>query len=850
MTDFNIEIKNIEIEDSTAKVNVIVSYTDEIGKRIDNSDSLILLNESIWKFTSLGLIENPFFSLLYKVLKEGDNPNIEGYTIIQPIINDNTFHQVPLMTPQGQPAIWELNYGLTETVFNNQLFAANQGINWAGWYWGPDPYNQYLKIALLLDNGWRRIVFSKDNLDGAINLYDYGRWPGNQEFQSPRSIDINEFGEVLIADESAKCIYKLNYNLSSNTITASAQPVFISNPALISKPVSVDYYSGTTYNNRSDDRIVIADQGLDCISIFDGSGNFINKITHFRVSGHGYVQIKEPRSAVIYGFDNPPYRIAFIDGGSNSLVCGWINESSNYFIPFTDPAKFSGFSKLYDIGVDGCYNLLVTDLFGQLVHKFSKSGKYSCSYNKDQQIMNPFYASNVVDNCDFYSHALHFYIGGAWGRDNGITEYLPGADVLNLNHGNFNTYYRFNFFPTDEIEYQVRLLRVSNNQVINIWPSQGFNTAYTSTIAAVFKDKDASLINGVQYKWLIYYRPRYDVFYGQYQVGWKVKEGPTFTHSVVAPVISYLSQSPNPLYRGQSGSMYCNLSQGASNLNFKWSIEFSQIGFSISTNDTEQRLNIYYSHSTDAIDKTIIQDSKENSIPTDDYNNTKLKCKVWNSLGSDSAYVFVNLSNTYHGCPFVYTWDGQEWIEDNNILPQSQDPEILGQDVTDYYQLFTKPVLEDDKYYLAIGEFEEEKSYLDQLKLLIIDHPDETFVTVDDVGQVIQFAKPAYFASALLDSTDVIKQLYELDNTYVEAAEGDTLYLTFDDVNGSAEPWVLIVGQSYPLYKDKITGKVLGGDKESFSSFRLRRNPTFNWVLVPTTGSSSLDVEIAWEQDA
>lgn len=321
----------------------------------------------------------------------------------------------------------------------------------------------------------------------------------------------------------------------------------------------------------------------------------------------------------------------------------------------------------------------------------------------------------------------------------------------------------------------------------------------------------------------------------------------------VPPVIQSLSQSPTPLYKGTAGSLLCNLSQG-NYINYYWEETTNYPGFTIVNNNSNPAV-IRYNSTKLLTEEQIFKLNFATKVvgeklPTEAPTDAVVKCVVYNSAGRDSTYILVKLSDTYHGCPFVYTWNGQEWIEDNNILPQSQEPELLGQDVTDYYQLYTKPVLEDDKYYLAIGEFEEEKSYLDQLKLLIIDHPDETFVTVDDEGQVIQFAKPAYFASALLDSTDVIKQLYELDNIYVEAAEGDTLYLTFDDVNGAAEPWVLIVGQSHPIFKDKITGKVLGGNKESFTSFRLRRNPTFNWVLVPTTGSSSLDVEIAWEQDA
>ncbi len=161
----------------------------------------------------------------------------------------------------------------------------------------------------------------------------------------------------------------------------------------------------------------------------------------------------------------------------------------------------------------------------------------------------------------------------------------------------------------------------------------------------------------------------------------------------------------------------------------------------------------------------------------------------------------VDLATTPHGCPFVYTWNGETWVEDNNILPQSQDPDLLGQDVTDFYQLYTKPILEDDKYYLAIGEFEEEISYLDQLKLLVVDHPQETFITVDDNGEIIQFAKPAYFANAQLDSIDVYKKLVGLDSIKAEVSIDDTLKLSFENVSVGTEKWLLLIGQQQPKSK-------------------------------------------------
>ncbi len=316
----------------------------------------------------------------------------------------------------------------------------------------------------------------------------------------------------------------------------------------------------------------------------------------------------------------------------------------------------------------------------------------------------------------------------------------------------------------------------------------------------------------------------------------------------ISPSVSSFTQSPNPLYRGNSGSVTCNLSQGNGNLNFTWSIVSGNTGFSIS-NVNSQSVSIHYSN-TDAIEKTISKNiSTPNEIPVEGPTGAVLKCKVWNTAGVDSANVFINLATTAHGCPFVYTWNGETWVEDNNILPQSQDPDLLGQDVTDFYQLYTKPILDEGKYYLAVGEFEEEISYLDQLKLLIVDHPQETFITADDEGEIIQFTKPAYFANAQLDSIDVYKKLVGLGSIKAEVSIDDTLSLSFEDVSVGTEKWLLLIGQQQPINKDKIAGSILGGGKEN-TAFRLRKNPTYQWVLVPDVNSSSLQVDIAFKSEA
>lgn len=310
---------------------------------------------------------------------------------------------------------------------------------------------------------------------------------------------------------------------------------------------------------------------------------------------------------------------------------------------------------------------------------------------------------------------------------------------------------------------------------------------------------------------------------------------------VIAPIISTLISNPTTICQGSWATIRCNLTQGFFGLKYYW---------------TPVDFPANYIFETFGENANYCKVLIPNTATADMGHIPKVRCTVINSEGNSTKELLLTVGVCGGGCPFVYTWDGNAWVEDNNILPQSQDEAILGQDVTDYYQLYTKPKLEStplgDRYLLSVGEFEEEKSYLDQLKLLVIDHSPDSYITVDDDGEIIQFVKPAYFASAELDSVDVYKQLQSLDNNPVEISESETLSLTFEDVSNNTENWLLLVAHSINA-KEKIAGHILkkgNGIESTFNSFRLRENPTYQWVIVPQCSTNTLQVDINWEVGA
>lgn len=607
------------------------------------------------------------------------------------------------------------------------------------------------------------------------------------------------------------------------------------------KPVDVDYYQGNTLWNRNDDIIVVADEGDNCLKIYNYSGIFQCALTGYYENG--VQSIVKPRRVAVFGYEKP-YRIAFIDGGSNRLIVVRLPQNftnwTGWLEPISAPIAFESPSFLTDIGIDGCYNILVPDIDKNMIHKFSKNGKYSCSFSGGSDFILPYYITNVPDNCPNPEMVwVDIGVASSWEQNNGIRRYLPGADLINIEYNSFSNYYRLRFKPTDDIFYIAEVIRVQDNVVVKSEIGYAY-TAMEKDLILDFSDLPTANTN---YKWRFRFDPYYNDQYFLYNVAFQLREF-NFYHSITAPIISSFTQTPAPIYKGGSGTVTCNLSQGNGNIIYTWTAI-----------DLKPGVNVSFSTNKATVTYNAIESIKANNsttVKTEDYTHlNKLRCTVNNGTTPSTKEFTLFLADVPpSGCPFVYSWNGEDWMEDNNILPQSQDSAITGQDVTDFYHMYSEPRLEENKYYLAVGEFENEKSYLDQLKLLVVDHPQETFITVDDEGQIIQFAKPAYFASAELDSIDVYKKLYQVDEEKAAAQRDETMRLSFEEASGSEEKWLLLIGQTAHSVKERMAGSIIDKNKESFTTFRLRKNPSYQWVLVPQCSTSTLQVEIRWKEES
>lgn len=140
----------------------------------------------------------------------------------------------------------------------------------------------------------------------------------------------------------------------------------------------------------------------------------------------------------------------------------------------------------------------------------------------------------------------------------------------------------------------------------------------------------------------------------------------------------------------------------------------------------------------------------------------------------------LSVTITGGGCPYVSTWNGTDYVLDNNLLPASV---ATGSDVVDYYFLEQPSVpSEDGTYRLLISEFGNEHSFLDYVQLVAVDHLANVNVAVSPYGEILTYTEPASPVSAITDSKKNVKHLLgAIDDDYYLGCGGSYVTLNFGD---------------------------------------------------------------------
>jgi hypothetical protein len=168
--------------------------------------------------------------------------------------------------------------------------------------------------------------------------------------------------------------------------------------------------------------------------------------------------------------------------------------------------------------------------------------------------------------------------------------------------------------------------------------------------------------------------------------------------------------------------------------------------------------------------------------------------RVFNATNYDSGvYVLdFDFERNGGGCPYVWVWNGSSFVKDNNILPASEIGN--GTDTNDYYKLEQSlaPIFRTQQisaYSIQISEFENERDYIDQIKLLSVDHSQDVNIAVTQEGEIITYRTPSS-PLACIDSNNNsrLHEISQMDGnvsdlaTFFQGNNDDWLIMNFGNL--------------------------------------------------------------------
>jgi len=181
-------------------------------------------------------------------------------------------------------------------------------------------------------------------------------------------------------------------------------------------------------------------------------------------------------------------------------------------------------------------------------------------------------------------------------------------------------------------------------------------------------------------------------------------------------------------------------------------------------------------------------DSAHHAQLTDWYrSNPVITIRHTSTSGPNNTISFVsgsiNIPNPPPGgsCPFLYTWNGNQFLEDNDILTTSEFT-LSGTPVTDHYKISQPLVETNGQYLLQLREVQDEESFVDELALITVDHPQSVKVGVTPEGKIVAYDK-ALFPVACVDQegNDHLDKILTNDGVIFEGEGPAALLLTFNN---------------------------------------------------------------------
>jgi hypothetical protein len=143
-------------------------------------------------------------------------------------------------------------------------------------------------------------------------------------------------------------------------------------------------------------------------------------------------------------------------------------------------------------------------------------------------------------------------------------------------------------------------------------------------------------------------------------------------------------------------------------------------------------------------------------------------------------------------CPWVFTWNGNDFTQDNDIFSVAR---YAAGEYTDFYLLNKPLVAANGRYNLEVREVESEDSFTDLVGLLAVDHASGVAVGPDQGGGIHAYRTDSLVAPAAArdgSGADVLSAVSMRDDSGYPAYDGDTVDLDFTNVDLSAGAHILV----------------------------------------------------------
>ncbi|MDI6767001.1 MAG: hypothetical protein QME52_09285, partial [Bacteroidota bacterium] len=551
-------------------------------------------------------------------------------------------------SPLPPNEIYVVNAQKTWGYLGKRLFSDNVHMDIEGLYIDNNPNNT---ISFQLDHYWNRIVYSQKSGNW---IKSYGDHSGNYRFMNPMgmSVDIND--TIYVADSDNGKIVKLVYNRGSASINYATS--FTISGMIHPVDIAIDQ-SGSLGGNTTNDRIWIADDFANQLICIRRSGEVLQRITYYTYGASNYLvrNIKKIQTQEIPGGST---NLGFIDRNRMAFVVLQPPSINISTITYFDPSA----SDLNCIGIDINNEWWVGDEKMKVYHKFTRSGQYLASYNGVA-----FGSPVAITKAPYFKsgwtvyRSQYVFTSDRWGDNTGIRAFFPGAAILNApleifdrggctvpiqfiltNKANIrvSVYKKITGGKTIIKQFNPIVLEASTNAVVNI------NNYYLGVaeyiISIVYGNGWENPVWELCDSVLVDYRKTRT----SYMAAW-VEPVPASnkccTHSYC--VWEAFPPCPEGFYTYQ---WYYKTANG-------WS-----------------------SYGSGGQSKTFSGQLASGE---------EIKCRITNDVpgGSYADAYYTNCPPEPPpppppppSCPFVYTWDGKKFHEDNNIIPQSEYPENIG----------------------------------------------------------------------------------------------------------------------------------------------------------------------------